>query len=921
MGGPTGALTFMFTDIEGSTRLWESAPDAMRVALERHDALLRSVIAEHDGHVFSTGGDGFAAAFRRAGDALAAAVGVQVGLSAEQWPGEVSIRVRVGLHSGDADERGGDYFGPSLNRCARLMAVAHGGQVLCSAATAFLSAGQTPGGSVLRDLGDHRLRDLSEPERVFQLVHGDLEETFPPLRTLDSFPGNLPTQPTAFVGRQTELMEMEKALEESKIVTLCGVGGVGKTRLALQVAANVVPRFADGAWLVELGGVGSAETFDEAVASALGVQQRPGTNVAESVLDYLRAKTLLLVLDNCEHLLNEAARFVEGAVKTAPGLRVLATSREGLAVAGERVATVPSLELPVAGMAAETLFSTEAVRLFVERARESNSEFVCDTDDAAAVAELCRRLDGIPLAIELAAARVRAMTPAEITGHLNRRFKLLTRGRRTAVTRHQTLESTIDWSYELLDDSERMVLRRLAVFAGGFGLEAAEGVVAGEDLDSFEVLDLLVRLVEKSLVVAESRSGSTRYRLLETIHDYAWERLDEAQETDDVSGRHAGYFVELAQRAGLGLQGPDELAWRDRVEEDVDNLRGALAWAITTADADMAIGLVAPLANFGSLRIPPFGMMAEEAVRMPGGADHPLAAVAMASVCMTLTQQGDLERALAFADAALEAADALEVSPLRAKVRCQVRSGLSTAIAYQGDSARLIELARGAEADARAIGDRFELAQALVLLTGVLGADEIDEAIGAGEEALALARENGAPSYVAFALMMLATRLAARDPARAEALSNEAVETAVRADNEWATAMATQMLGNVQAEQGDYQGAVRTLVEVLAGAHGRGDRGATQGVTSLLACGLAAIGDEEGALVLGAWAEKRGYLSGQAVDNTPGFAVAGLASYLAMRDRQDPATRERTAREAAGLDDAGVVALARRRVDGLTAIP
>jgi hypothetical protein len=326
---------------------------------------------------------------------------------------------------------------------------------------------------------------------------------------------------------------------------------------------------------------------------------------------------------------------------------------------------------------------------------------------------------------------------------------------------------------------------------------------------------------------------------------------------------------------------------------------------------------VASLANFGSLRTPPFGMMAVEAAQMAGGAGHPLVAVAWAAACMTLTQQGDLERALAFADAAQEAADSVADSSVRAKVRCQVRSGLSTAIAYQGDTARLIALARDALADARAIGDRFEMTQALVLLTSVLGADEVEEAMRAGEEAVGLARQNGAPSYVAFALMMLATRLAVSDPVRAERLSNEAVETARRSDNEWATAMATQMLGNVQAVQGDHRAAARTLMDVLAGAHNRGDRGATQSVVGLLACVLAVVGDEEGALLLGAWAEERGYLSGNTFGDAVGFGAAGIGAYVALKERQEPGTWDRLTREAGGRDESEVVALARRHVDGL----
>ncbi len=585
-------MTFLFTDIEGSTQLWEDHPEAMRQALERHDATVSGAIDAHGGYVFSTGGDGFAAAFQRAGDAVAAAAEGQLGLAAETWPDGVTIRVRMGLHTGEALERDGDYFGPALNRAARLMAAAHGGQVLSSSVSGSLIAGHLPSGASLRDLGEHRLRDLSEPERLFQLTDPRLPGDFPPLRSLDSYPGNLPFQATGFIGRKKELVAVTKALEGARVVTLCGVGGVGKTRLALQVAAETVFVYPHGVWLVELAAVSDPDGVDESIASALRVQPRPGTPVLKGVLDYIRDKQLLIVLDNCEHLLGAVARFVDVGVRESRGLRVLATSREGLAVPGESVITVPSLQLPGNEASPGVSLESESSLLFVDRARESNSGFVAGLEEAADIADVCRRLDGIPLAIELAAARSNSMTPAEITGHLDQRFKLLTRGRRTASTRQQTLRNTIDWSYELLEDPERQVFRRLAVFAGEFGLEAAESVVSGDGVENFDVLDLLGRLVEKSLVLAENVSGATRFRLLETIRDYAWERLQEAAELDGIAERHAQYFLAFAQRADAGLESPDETLWRSRVEQELENLRAALRWFISTGDADSALAEV-----------------------------------------------------------------------------------------------------------------------------------------------------------------------------------------------------------------------------------------------------------------------------------------------------------------------------------------
>ncbi len=899
----------MFTDIEGSTGLWEAAPAAMRTALERHDSILRSAIDGHDGYVFSTGGDGFAAAFTRAGDALQAAVDAQASLTNEAWPDSAPLRVRMGLHTGEVEEREGDYFGPAVNRAARLMAAAHGGQVVCSAVTASLAAGQLTNGADLVELGRHRLRDLSEPELVFQLAHPALRSDCPPLRSLDNYPGNLPIQLTSFVGRHVQLAELAKALAETRILTLCGVGGVGKTRLALQVAAEVVPHFADGVWLVELAAVSSAEAMEEAVASALGVPQRPGTTMQQGILDFLRDRSLLLVLDNCEHLLGAVATLTDAAVRTAAGLRVLATSREGLAVAGEQIATVPSLALPEAGSASGTAFEAEAVRLFIDRAKEADAAFLPDPDDVLTVAELCKRLDGIPLAIELAAARVKGMTPIEITGHLDRRFRLLSRGRRTASTRHQTLRNTIDWSYELLDEPERTVLRRLAVFHGGFAIAAAEEIVSDDDLDSFEVVDLVVRLVEKSLVVAEANPKGTRYRLLETVRDYAWERLEASDELDRLAEAPARHFVEFAIQAGTGLESPDELMWRSAVEQDLENLRGALRWAIDSNDADLALIEIEALNTVGSLRAPPFGMTAMEAANMPGAEGHELRAMALASVCMTLTQQGEVERALEVASAAEDAARMWGNTLRHGKLRCRLGGCLTTAIAYSGDYERLLELAQAELRQARAIDDRFETARALILLASILDANHNDEAIRLGEEGLTLARQIGNPSYVAWAPMMLAGRLATDDPIRTRQLLDEAAQAATLADNNFARSMAMQQLALIQAHQHDYLAAGQSLREMIHHARETGDHGSTLSGLGTLACVFAALGVEEPAMVIAIWVGDHGIDLAQTAANNPNWILFGIATPLtALQDEQSEATLRLFQQQADSLDEARIIA-------------
>jgi predicted ATPase len=533
----------------------------MRDALERHDRVVRAAMEAHGGVVFATGGDGFAVAFSRAGDAVAAAADAQVSLSRLEGP--IGIRVRMGIHTGEAVERDGDYFGPVVNRTARLMAAGHGGQVLCSGVTAGIVADSLPEGWSLVDLGVHRLRDLSVAERVHQFGPEGLSQSFPGLRSLDVFPGNLPVQPTVFVGREREVADLSACLLEARVVTLTGVGGVGKTRLGLQVAAEVLPRFRDGAWLVELAGVVSPDGVREAAASALGISSGP--TAAPGLVEYLRTSELLLILDNCEHLLAPVASLVEQVVRSAPGIRVLATSREGLGVAGEHVRTVPSLELPDPLASPGQMAACAGVRLFVQRAGEADASFRFTDGDAPAMAELCRRLDGIPLAIELAAARVPALTPAEIAAHLDQRFKLLSGGRRAAVSRHQTLHNAIEWSYQLLDPNEQTVLDRLAVFAGGFDLPAAHAMATSDDPDAPDVLDILIGLVAKSLVVADTYGGSTRYRLLETVRDFGWEHLRAQGDSQDVGRRHAQHFAEFARQAGAGLRGPQEAEWRQRV--------------------------------------------------------------------------------------------------------------------------------------------------------------------------------------------------------------------------------------------------------------------------------------------------------------------------------------------------------------------
>ena len=577
---PSGTVTFLFTDLEGSTRLWEQFGEAMQEPLACHDAILRNAVELHAGYVVKTTGDGIHAVFALAPDAVAAAVDAQRALGAEEW-GEVgSLRVRMGLHSGTATLRSGDYFGPALNRAARLMAIGHGGQILCSQVTVDLARDGLSGELDLVDLGSSELRDLGRPEQLFQVVHPSLERNFPPLRSLDAIPSNLPSQRTEFVGRAEELAKLTKLLDRSRVVTLTGVGGVGKTRLALQSAASLMPRFDDGVWFVDLAPLDDTSLVAAAVASAMRLPDRRQGPAEEAIVAAARDARALIILDNCEHVIAAVASLVELITDSCQRIVVVSTSREPLGVEGERVLGVGPLGVPDTGDAGtlEEILASDAVRLFVERAGAAREGFELNDDNAGAVATLCRRLDGIPLALELAAARVPSLSPQSILERLNERFRLLSHGRRTALARHQTLRAAVDWSYDLLEGAEQVTFARLSVFAGGCTLEAAEAVVADDDADALAVLDTMGGLVAKSMVLLDEGPATVRYRLLDTMREYAADRLEGLEPPAGVRSRHADYYVQFAEQAAPHIVGTDDIAWTERLEEERDNLHVALTW-------------------------------------------------------------------------------------------------------------------------------------------------------------------------------------------------------------------------------------------------------------------------------------------------------------------------------------------------------
>jgi predicted ATPase/class 3 adenylate cyclase len=841
---PTGTVTFLFTDLEGSTRLWEEHPDVMRGALARHDQILRDAIEGHNGHVVKSTGDGVYAAFATARDAIEATLDSQRALRDEAWPPVTgTLRVRMGVHTGEAEHRDGDYFGPPLNRAARLMAVGHGGQVLVSDSVETIVRGSLPTGSTLRDLGEHRLRDLTDAVHIYQLAHPDLPADFPALRSLSALPGNLPRQLTTFVGRHDEIHRIVALVRDRPVVTLTGVGGVGKTRLALQVAAEVAPAFPDGAWLCELAPLTDPAALTDVVATTLGVPRPVGRSVDECVFDYLAPRRLLLVLDNCEHLLDAAARFVDAAARRCPQVAILATSREGLALAGEQIVAVPSLGLPTTDDDPDPE-RADAVRLFVERAREVKSDFDLGGRNAEVVAQLCRRLDGIPLAIELAAARVRALTPQALLERIDQRFKLLTRGSRAALERHQTLRNTIDWSYELLEPVERTALCSLSVFVGGCDLAAAEAVVADDELEQAEVPDTLAQLVAKSLVLVDD-DPETRYGLLETIRQFSQEQLEAAGRAVASRQRHADYYRTLAEHAGAGLRGFDQVEWAARTAREIDNFRAALDFAVETGSADLALRLVAPLGVYGTAIGYAAMDWARTAVMIPEAEGHPMFPVVAAWGAWGAVMHGDFEAGAAL----IVRAEASEAA-LGTRIAC-LRQAPATLAFFRGDfgaarrhAVEWVELARE---DA----EPYELAHALIMHATTLQFDDPATARRLLEEAVDVARSGGVSSALSIGLSVLGTLLD-DDPDRAMDVLLEAEEIGSHIGDVQAVTQTISMRGWIACRRKEWGEALRLATRAAGERLRNGDVSLMVGDYHQAAIALSGLGLHEPAgMVLG----------------------------------------------------------------------
>jgi len=884
------AVTFLFTDIEGSTRLWETEPARMADALARHDRLCRTSVNAHGGHLVKMIGDGLHAAFDDPAAAVASALELQRGMARISSECGIDFKMRCGVHAGECELRDGDYFGSTVNRAARIAGAAHGGQVLLSQAVVDLGRARFAKDADVIHLGRVRLRDLSAPENVWQLAAPGLPETFPALRSLDSTPNNLPQQATSFIGRDKEIAEIKQLLGKTRSLTLTGAGGSGKTRLALQVAADVIDSFSDGVWLVELAALSDPQLVAQSVAGVLGLKEERGKPLAQTVVEHLAGRQVLLVLDNAEHLLAACAQLSTAVLRQCAQAVLLVTSREALRVAGELTYRVPSLPTPNPGenSTPEVVSQYESARLFIERAQFHTPRFAVTAQNAPALASICSRLDGIPLALELAAGRVRSMSVEEVNQRLDQTFRLLTGGSRTALPRQQTLRALIDWSYDLLNPAEQSLLWRVAVFAGGCTLEAAERVCSGEGVDEGAVLDLLTSLADKSLLQIEERDGATRYRLLETVRQYARDRMLESGQAQRWRDIHLKYFLALAEEAAPQLTRSDQRAWLDRLDVEHDNLRSALTWSSgESGDAGRGLRLAAALWYFWFVR----GFLGEgrrwlaallvaapasmtDAASSTARSKALVGAGALARLqgdyadaralyeqCRALREEtGDRQGAAAvLGDLGLVDYHVGDYSSARLRLNQSIEAlrgtGETRSLALSLNTLGMVAAEQGDYADAQALyeesialqrkhGDRHGIAMALNNL-GVVAAHrgDVQAARTLWEEGLAIRRELGDRRGVALTLHNLAFvshREGDRDAATAH--FEESLTAFRNLGDRHGIALSLGQLGGIAAERGDYPAARGLLEESLAMQRQLGDR---QGIANALEA-LAGLACDQG---------------------------------------------------------------------------
>jgi len=877
---PSGVVTFLFTDVEGSTRRWEADAEGMRAALAAHDEVLRAAIEEHGGWLFKHTGDGVCAAFASPRSAVDAAVAAQRALE---------LPVRMGIATGEAESRGADYFGAVLNRAARVMAAGHGGQILLAESTAGLLSGVD-----LVDLGPRRLRDLPTSIGVFQVRAAGLRTEFPSLRALDASPGNLRAAVTSFIGRESEVAEVQAAVKAHRLVTLTGVGGVGKTRLAVEAAGQLADEFPDGVWVFELAAVADPAAVPDAVAAVLGITQQPGKSVAESVATALEGRLRLLVIDNCEHVLDAAADLVEAILAHSATVRILATSREGLGIADEQLWPVPTLDVD-AGI------DSAAVELFVERARSVVPRFsIANTDDATAVVEICARLDGIPLAIELAASRMASMTPIEVRDRLGHRFELLV-GSRRGLDRHQTLRHAVAWSYDLLENVEKDLLLRCSVFAGGFDLQSACAVGGFGEVNDYAILDRLDALVRKSLLVVDRSSGRTRYSVLETIRQFAEEQLAATGAPEEVRAAHARYFGGREADVMALWDSPRQREAYTWFSAELANLRTAFRWAADHADLDVAAAIATYAGLFGYVveNTEPIAW-AEELVKPARAVDHPrLAALyVMASLCW---MAGRVEAAVRYNDAAeIVIGRSRDAMPLPG--RGVVEGMIGAAYIVIGQPERWVECCRAWLARRR--DTNVHLRASLVFALALFGSRE--EAMVAADGLIEAAEETGNAYMLSFALGASSFAFRDADPVRSLDALRRGVVIAKDSGSRVTESMLAINLAQLEAEHGDQMAALDYLTLAIRHYRDSGNVALIRNPLAILAAYLDRLGRYQPAASI----------AGFAFSPLTAAAYPEISTAIAhLRDVLGDQTYESLARKGEAMTTAAVATYAYDQID------
>ena len=825
---PTGTLTFLLSDVESSTRLWEDYPFQMKAVMARHDELIESSVAYYLGKVVRPRGEGDSrfAVFQRATDAVLAANDIQQQIYQENWEIPERIRVRIALHTGEVELRAGDYYGPAVNRCARLRSLAHGGQTLLTQVTFGLVNECLPQEIRLRDLGVFVLKDLKHPERVYQLVSPGMPSDFPSLRTSHRSIENLPVSLTSFVGREREIVEVKQLLGSKRLLTISGPGGAGKTRLAVQVALESREQYDSGGWFIDLAPLSDKTLVPQDILNTLGIREESGISPVDMLAQFFQDKSALLILDNCEQVLQGVAQLAQSLIKKTSGLKILATSREPLGMAGETVWCIPSLSTPgaEAEIPIEKLMRYEAVQLFVERAMDARPNFAVTNRNMHLVAQICSRLDGIPLAIELAAARMKILSVADIAARLDHRLQFLVSDQNVAP-RQKTLRNLIDWSYELLPQNEQVLLRRLSIFTGGWTLEAAEEVCTGENIESFEVLDLLSHLVDKSLVIAEISDVAERYRLLETIRQYAHERLEESGETSAIAFKHASYFTNMAERSYAEIWGKNQGYWIECLEAEHDNLRIAMEWMSQDEHAhEMLLRLAGSLWRFWWVRgyISEGRARLESALRLNPQAPRALRANGLRGAGKLALQQGDYIQAAAMSQ---ESLDLFREIGDQWGIARQLEV-LGEVAYYQGDYSQAVELHNKSLAIRKGIMDKEGIADSLQHL-GVIARDHGDalHAKELFEQSLELFRELEDKIFTAQILNNLGIvehSLCEYD--RATPLLEEAVSLYRELNDNFGVSDVLQNLGNVAKDRGELKLAKSICEECLRLKQTLGDK-------------------------------------------------------------------------------------------------